>query len=193
MRGDGVQPVQMVTDFTAREIGQLFASRNLGKEEFEFCYSARNPTDVNTCAYNCVDGTWWALGFQLHGVWIAEHHLADRNAHEGWGISSGFWAPAYRGEDWYSLQAGVWKQARTRFEADFPHLFCIAFVHNPWADVWIRERCAFTKAGLIRKGVVDHHGQRQDVWAYAQREDDVGMCLEVLQGQLEGYEAIERP
>lgn len=184
--------VELVTDFTPGEIGGLFSARNLDYAAFFDCYSSRNAKSVNTCVDNCFEGVWWAVAFRFMGHFVAQHHAADRSREHGYAWTSGYWAPEWRGVLWHALQRKVWTLARMYFETAFPHLFCVAYCHNPWADVWIRERCDFTKAAKMREGVVAHDGQRKDIWLYAQKEEDVGMCIEVAQCVFEGHGGIER-
>ena len=185
------QQLEMVTDFTPRQIGRLFADRNLDYEEFFKCYSSRNPLSVNDCTDMCFDGPWLALAFRLEGRWIAMHHAADRSRLGQFCWTSGYWPEEYRGPRWHHLQREVWQMARTYFADRYARIYCVAYCHNPWADTWIRERCDFLVAAKILKGVVDHQGVRQDVWAYSQRAEDVGHCIETAQITFPDHGGIE--
>ena len=187
--------IEMVTDFCPREIGELFANRNLDYAEFTACYSQRNPLSVNECTDKCFDpgDNWLALLFRFQGQAVAMHHAANRSRAEQYCWTSGFWRHSHRGEIWHTLQAKVWALARGYFAARYTRIYCVAYCHNPWADQWIRERCGFITAAKMRQGVVDHTGARQDIWLYSQREQDVGHCIETAQHVFPDNEGIEKP
>lgn len=171
-------------------LGAHFGARN-NDPAFDECYSKRNPANPNECVDLCLDGDWLPALIHSNGLWVAEHHLADRRHRERWAWSSGYVFDVARGKDQELIRAQAWKLAREYFESlGFRHLFCCVFAHNPWAQAWVEGACGFTRAALMREGVIARDNHRKDIILYAQRDEDVPLCIETSQRVFEGHGEI---